>query len=66
MLDYILNQVSPKSLILGVIVIFIARLIIYRIIEDRAINALGGRAPRVKYYIPGGKESKSELLEFPS
>lgn len=60
MLETILNHLSPKVLLIGLAVLYVVRNIVNHIFTERRIYALGGHAPKIRTYIPGGK-SKSKL-----
>lgn len=55
MLELVLNQLSPKTLIIAFVSVLLIRNVVSRIITDRRIRALGGYAPSIRAYLPGSK-----------
>ena len=55
MLDAIVYNMSLSSLLLVVTVALTAGFLVWRVRDDRAVAALGGRAPKVSIYLPLGR-----------
>lgn len=54
MIEELLAQTSPKTLVVGVVVIWVVIALAQRIAIERRIRALGGHTSRVWTWIPYG------------
>jgi hypothetical protein len=62
MIEELLDRTSLKTLILAFIAIYALIKVSQRITAERKIRALGGRAVRVKTWIPGGPYLSTSLI----
>jgi energy-converting hydrogenase Eha subunit B len=57
MIQDILDNISPKTLLAGIVVTYTLVRTVQWLDEERRIRALGGHARKVRTYLPFGKSS---------